>query len=658
MLDEPTSGLDPLMEQAFRRCVHEARGRGQTVLLSSHILSEVEALCDRVGILRAGRLVEMGTLAEMRHLSALTVEATFDGHGARRLARAGRLHGRGAGRRRALPGARRRRAAAARCSPASRVHELLSREPSLEELFLAHYGAAGERSAAAGRCRLSRARSAARRVGRGSPGGVVARLHGPEGASAPECVWGYVFGLYVAVSGARLRLELQDRGVARASLAEQFGSNAGHQRARRPGARARHRRRLHGVEVPHGARDRRRRLGPADRDQAAARRGGRRALGAAARRPDDRAARRRPGARRPRRRGRWRCSRVTARHHRRGRALLEGRHRRRLAMLFFALAMVVGAACSSPSARSRASSPRPGARPPAYAAAVLGAELRAADGGRLGHRPRVAAVGHAARLGRGAPAAHRSRTRRARADRRIHGRARRRWRRPPRRDAETSARAVLPDRSSCARRGSGSSSGRSGSRSARMRPTLLGWAVAIAAYGLLLGMHRQVRRQRHHELAEPRDASSSASASRDPRRYVGARHADHGGAAGLRRVRRRSARPRAEEADGPTRAPARAAGLAPVVARRRLGLAAGGARRRRAARRRRPPGSAQRAERRGDRPADAARRRPQRRPAGARRPRRRRRSRSASRLVRRLAVAYGVLAWSLPRRAGRRDHRT
>ena len=79
VLDEPTSGLDPLMEQAFRHCVHEARERGQTIFLSSHILSEVEALCDRVGILREGLLVEMGTLAEMRHLSALTVEATFEG---------------------------------------------------------------------------------------------------------------------------------------------------------------------------------------------------------------------------------------------------------------------------------------------------------------------------------------------------------------------------------------------------------------------------------------------------------------------------------------------------------------------------------------------------------------------------------------------------
>jgi len=79
LLDEPTSGLDPLMEMAFRSCVQEAKERGQTVFLSSHILSEVEALCDRVGLLRKGRLVEEGTLAELRHLSAKTVDATFDG---------------------------------------------------------------------------------------------------------------------------------------------------------------------------------------------------------------------------------------------------------------------------------------------------------------------------------------------------------------------------------------------------------------------------------------------------------------------------------------------------------------------------------------------------------------------------------------------------
>jgi ABC-2 type transport system ATP-binding protein len=140
ILDEPTSGLDPLMEQAFRQCIHDARERGQAVFLSSHILSEVEALCDRVGILRDGALVEMGTLAQMRHLSALTVEATFDGSvpdlsrvpGVSSVQVTGRV---------------------VRCQvrgtvepllkvlAAAGVHELLSREPSLEELFLAHYGA-------------------------------------------------------------------------------------------------------------------------------------------------------------------------------------------------------------------------------------------------------------------------------------------------------------------------------------------------------------------------------------------------------------------------------------------------------------------------------------------------------------------------------------
>jgi ABC-2 type transport system ATP-binding protein len=78
VMDEPTTGLDPIMEQAFKESVLEAKANGQTVFLSSHILEEVEALCDRVAILRAGKLVELGTLSEMRHLSAVTVEATFD----------------------------------------------------------------------------------------------------------------------------------------------------------------------------------------------------------------------------------------------------------------------------------------------------------------------------------------------------------------------------------------------------------------------------------------------------------------------------------------------------------------------------------------------------------------------------------------------------
>ncbi len=79
LLDEPTAGLDPLMEVAFRETVTEAKQRGQAIFLSSHILSEVEALCDRVGILREGKLVDEGTLAELRHLAAQTVEVTFEG---------------------------------------------------------------------------------------------------------------------------------------------------------------------------------------------------------------------------------------------------------------------------------------------------------------------------------------------------------------------------------------------------------------------------------------------------------------------------------------------------------------------------------------------------------------------------------------------------
>ncbi|GAA4065209.1 MULTISPECIES: ABC transporter ATP-binding protein [Actinomadura] len=75
ILDEPTSGLDPLMEEVFQECVREERDRGRTVLLSSHILSEVEALCDRVTIIRKGRAVETGTLAELRHLTRTSIDA-------------------------------------------------------------------------------------------------------------------------------------------------------------------------------------------------------------------------------------------------------------------------------------------------------------------------------------------------------------------------------------------------------------------------------------------------------------------------------------------------------------------------------------------------------------------------------------------------------
>ena len=79
LLDEPSSGLDPLMENIFQQCVAEARDRGATVLLSSHILAETEALCERVTIIRAGRTVESGTLESMRHLSRTSITAEMLG---------------------------------------------------------------------------------------------------------------------------------------------------------------------------------------------------------------------------------------------------------------------------------------------------------------------------------------------------------------------------------------------------------------------------------------------------------------------------------------------------------------------------------------------------------------------------------------------------
>jgi ABC-2 type transport system ATP-binding protein len=75
LLDEPTSGLDPIMESEFQRCIDEFRDQGGTVLLSSHILAEVEQLCDRVSIVRDGRVVESGTLAELRHLTRTSIHA-------------------------------------------------------------------------------------------------------------------------------------------------------------------------------------------------------------------------------------------------------------------------------------------------------------------------------------------------------------------------------------------------------------------------------------------------------------------------------------------------------------------------------------------------------------------------------------------------------
>ena len=78
ILDEPTSGLDPLMELVFQECVLEQKNKGKGIFLSSHILSEVERLCDRVGIIREGKLVETGTLSELRHLTRIAMNVVTE----------------------------------------------------------------------------------------------------------------------------------------------------------------------------------------------------------------------------------------------------------------------------------------------------------------------------------------------------------------------------------------------------------------------------------------------------------------------------------------------------------------------------------------------------------------------------------------------------
>lgn len=138
VFDEPTSGLDPVMAKMFRDEVLAAKERGQTVFLSSHILEEVEELCDRIAVLREGKLAELGTLDELRHLSAVTVEATFkntppDVSGIKSVSNV-EIHD-----------------SFMRCNVNGPIDELLtviakakpisfvSRKPSLEELFLALY---------------------------------------------------------------------------------------------------------------------------------------------------------------------------------------------------------------------------------------------------------------------------------------------------------------------------------------------------------------------------------------------------------------------------------------------------------------------------------------------------------------------------------------
>ena len=144
LLDEPTAGLDPLMESTFRQCVAEERDRGRTVLLSSHILSEVEAVCDRVTIIRAGRTVETGALDALRHLTRTHVAAELAGPLPSDLATMEGVHDL------VLDGS------AVRCqvdAPALDhvlrrltdvgVRSLTCQPPTLEELFLRYYSDAG-----------------------------------------------------------------------------------------------------------------------------------------------------------------------------------------------------------------------------------------------------------------------------------------------------------------------------------------------------------------------------------------------------------------------------------------------------------------------------------------------------------------------------------
>jgi ABC-2 type transport system ATP-binding protein len=148
VLDEPTSGLDPLMETVFQDCMEQERQAGRTVLLSSHILAEAEKLCDRLSIIREGRVVEAGTLADMRHLTRTSVQAELAGP-PDGLAAVPGVHNFQAqdGRVRfdvddqALEEALRRLTAVG-------VRSLVSQPPTLEELFLRHYQAGGHEEVA------------------------------------------------------------------------------------------------------------------------------------------------------------------------------------------------------------------------------------------------------------------------------------------------------------------------------------------------------------------------------------------------------------------------------------------------------------------------------------------------------------------------------
>lgn len=145
LLDEPTSGLDPLMEAVFQTTINEEREKGRTVLLSSHILAEVEALCDRVSIIRDGRTVETGTLAELRHLTRTSITAELAGH-PHGLSSLEDVHDlRIEGNRVRFDVETPSLDKALRQLTEVGVRSLTSQPPTLEELFLRHYPAEASR---------------------------------------------------------------------------------------------------------------------------------------------------------------------------------------------------------------------------------------------------------------------------------------------------------------------------------------------------------------------------------------------------------------------------------------------------------------------------------------------------------------------------------
>ncbi|MFI6094166.1 ATP-binding cassette domain-containing protein [Lentzea sp. NPDC051213] len=139
ILDEPTSGLDPLMEAVFQDCINDERERGRTVLLSSHILAEVEALCDRVSIIRNGHIVETGTLSDLRHLTRTSISAELAGppNGLTNLAGVHDLVAEG--NRVKFEVDSDKLDPVLKQLASSGVRTLTSQPPTLEELFLRHY---------------------------------------------------------------------------------------------------------------------------------------------------------------------------------------------------------------------------------------------------------------------------------------------------------------------------------------------------------------------------------------------------------------------------------------------------------------------------------------------------------------------------------------